>query len=95
MKLGRDEVKHIALLARLGLTEEDTTRFQEQLSHILDSFLMLQQIDTTDVPPTAHSVSLQNVMREDEPRPSLPPAEVLANAPDRDGDYVKVRAVFE
>lgn len=95
MKLSREEVKHLALLVRLGLSDEEVERLREQLSHILESFEMLQQVDTTDVLPTAHSIALENVLREDQPRPSLPVDEVLANAPDRDGDYFKVRAVLE
>ena len=71
MKLSREEVMHIALLARLGLTEEEVEKFREQLSNILENFEALQQLDTTDIPPTAQSIALQNVMREDEIIPSL------------------------
>jgi aspartyl-tRNA(Asn)/glutamyl-tRNA(Gln) amidotransferase subunit C len=65
MKLTHEDVKHIALLARLGLTEEDIDRFQQQLSVILDNFEILNQVDTTDIEPTAQSIALQNVFRED------------------------------
>jgi len=95
MKLSREEVLHIARLARVALTEEEITRFSEQLSNLLEHFEVLQQVDTTDVPPTAQSVTLQDVMREDEVTPSLPPDEVLANAPQRESDCFKVRAVLE
>jgi aspartyl-tRNA(Asn)/glutamyl-tRNA(Gln) amidotransferase subunit C len=95
MKLSREEVLHIARLARVALTEEEITRFSEQLSNLLENFEVLQQVDTTDVPPTAQSVVLQSVMRADEVRPSLPPEDILANAPRREGDYFKVRAVLE
>ena len=95
MRLSREEVKHLALLVRLGLSDGEIERLREQLSHILESFEMLQQVDTTDVPPTAHTIALENVLREDQPVPSLPVDEVLANAPDREGDYFKVRAVLE
>jgi aspartyl-tRNA(Asn)/glutamyl-tRNA(Gln) amidotransferase subunit C len=95
MALTREEVLYIARLARVGLTEEDVTKFQQQLSQILDHFDVLAHIDTTDVPPTTHTLPLQNVMAPDEPRPSLTPDEVLANAPvDQDG-YLRVRAVLE
>jgi len=95
MKLSREEVKHLALLVRLGLSEDEVERFREQLSQILESFEMLQQVDTTDVPPTAHTIALENVLRNDHPIPSLPADEVLANAPDREGAYFKARAVLE
>ncbi len=95
MKLSREEVLHIARLARLGLTEEDVDKFREQLSNILENFEILQQVDITDVPPTAQSVMLQNVMRDDKVAPSLPPEDILANAPRREGDCFRVRAVLE
>lgn len=95
MKLSREEVLHIARLARLGLTEAEITRLSEQLSNILENFEILQQVDTTDVPPTAQSVTLQSVMREDEVAPSLPAEDILANAPRREGDCFRVRAVLE
>jgi aspartyl-tRNA(Asn)/glutamyl-tRNA(Gln) amidotransferase subunit C len=95
MKLSREEVLHIARLARVALTEAEITRLSEQLSSILENFEVLQQVDTTDVPPTAQSVALQSVMREDEVVPSLPPEDILANAPRREGDCFRVRAVLE
>jgi len=95
MKLSREEVLHIARLARVALTEEEITRMSEQLSNLLEHFQVLQEVDTTDVPPTAQSVELRSVMREDEVKPSLPPENVLANAPQREGDYFRVRAVLE
>jgi len=95
MKLSREEVLHIARLARLGLTGAEVDKLGEQLSNILENFEILQQVDTTDVPPTAQSIALQNVMRNDEVAPSLPPGEILANAPRKEGDYFRVRAVLE
>lgn len=95
MKLSREDVLHIALLCRLGLTESDVDKFREQLSNILENFQILQRVDTTNVPPTAQSIPLQNVMRTDEICPSLSPEEVLANAPKREGDFFRVRAVLE
>jgi aspartyl-tRNA(Asn)/glutamyl-tRNA(Gln) amidotransferase subunit C len=95
MKLSRDEVLHIARLARVSLTESEITRLSEQLSHILENFEILQQVDTTDIPPTAQSVALQSVMREDNVTPSLSPDDILANAPRREGDCFRVRAVLE
>ncbi len=95
MKLSREEVLHIARLARLGLTETEVDRLREQLSDILENFEILQQVDTSNVPPTAQSVALQNVMREDEVAPSLSPKEVLDNAPREEGGCFRVRAVLE
>lgn len=95
MKLSRKETEHLALLARLGLSEDEMERFREQLSTILENFEILQQVDTSDVSPTAHSIALQNVLREDEVKPSLSADEVLRNAPNQEGGYFKVRAVLE
>jgi aspartyl-tRNA(Asn)/glutamyl-tRNA(Gln) amidotransferase subunit C len=95
MKISREEVLHIARLARVALTEAEITRMSEQLSNLLEHFEVLQKVDTTDVPPTAQSVTLQSVMREDEVAPSLPPEDILANAPRREGDCFRVRAVLE
>ena len=95
MKLSREEVQHIALLARLGLSEEEIEKFRIQLSNILENFEILKQIDTTDLPPTAQSIDLQNVLRQDEPKPSYPVKEIMDNAPQREGDYFKTRAVLE
>ena len=95
MKLSRDEVLNIAHLARLGLTESDLNKFKEQLSNILENFGILQQVDTSDVPPTTQPIPLYNVLRDDEVAPSLPPDEILANAPRKEGDCFRVRAVLE
>jgi len=95
MKLSREEVLHIALLARLGLTETEVDRFSEQLSNILESFEVLQQVDTGGIPPTAQAIPLQNVMRRDEVAPSLPQSDILANAPRKEEDFLRVRAVLE
>ncbi len=96
MKLSREEVLHIALLARLGLTEAEVNRLSEQLSNILENFEVLQQVDTTDIPPTAQAIPLQNVMRrDDEVTPSLPQSQILANAPRRQENFFRVKAVLE
>ena len=95
MKLSREEVLRIARLARLGLDESEIERLGEQLSHILENFEALQQVDTAGVPPTAQSVALQGVMRDDEVAPSFPQDDILANAPRREGDCFRVRAVLE
>ncbi len=95
MSLSRDEVLHIARLARLGLSEDEVTKFQGQLSQILDQFQALQSLDTEDVPPTAYPLSLENVARDDALRPSLPVDVALANAPLREGNFIRVRRVLE
>ncbi len=95
MPLSREQVKHIATLARVGLSDEDIARFSHQLSEILDYFERLRQVDTEGVPPTAHTLPLHNVMRDDEPAPAYPREEILANAPLREADYFRVRAILD
>ncbi len=95
MPLTREQVQHIAKLARLGLSEEDIERFRRQLSVILDYFEQLRQVDTEGVPPTAHTLAVHNVWREDEVGPSCDREDVLANAPIRKGDYFRVSAILE
>ena len=95
MKLSREEVLHIAALCKLGMTEGDIVKFQEQLSNILENFEVLKQVNTEGVAPTAQPNALCNVLKEDCERPSLTPDEVLANAPRREGDFFRIRAVLE
>jgi aspartyl-tRNA(Asn)/glutamyl-tRNA(Gln) amidotransferase subunit C len=95
MALTREEVLHVAKLARVGMTDADVEKFQHQLSDILDHFSALNEIDTTDVPPTTQSLPIENVMAKDEPRPSLPQEEVLKNAPIQQEGHLRVRAVLE
>lgn len=95
MALTREEVLHVAKLARVGLSEEDVERFQEQLSQILDHFSVLSSFDTTDVPATTYTLPLHSVMAADEPRPSLAQDQVLANAPMAQEGHLRVRAVLE
>jgi aspartyl-tRNA(Asn)/glutamyl-tRNA(Gln) amidotransferase subunit C len=95
MKLSREDVLHLATLCRLGLSEEEMERLQEQLSHILENFEVMQQVDTSDVPPTAYPIPLENVVREDEVAPSLPQSDILANAPHQEEGYFRVKVVLE
>ncbi len=95
MKLSREEVLHIALLARLGLTEAEVDRLREQLSNILENFEVLQQVDTSNIPPTTQSTALQNVVSDDEVTTSFTQSQVLANAPKKEGNFFRVRAVLE
>ena len=95
MRITDDEVRHIARLARIALTDEETERLRGELSSILGHCQALSAIDTSGVAPTAQSLSLVNVERSDEPRASEPVSDVLANSPAREGDYIRVRAVLE
>ncbi len=95
MSLTPEEVTHIARLARVGLSQDEMSRFQDQLSQILDYFQRLQEADTENIPPTAHTLAMHNIMRDDEPRPSFDKEDILANAPQREGDLFRVRAVLE
>jgi aspartyl-tRNA(Asn)/glutamyl-tRNA(Gln) amidotransferase subunit C len=80
--LSRDEVLHVARLARLQLTEDEVERFSDELSKVLDYVEKISELDLTDVEPTSHVVNVENVLRADEPRPSLPRDAALASAPD-------------
>ncbi len=95
MSLTREEVLHIAKLARLRLSDEEVAKFQGQLSQILEHFDMLRELDTDDVPPTAYPLPLESVMRDDEAKPSLSREDALANAPAVEAGSFRVRAVLE
>ena len=95
MSLESSQVEHIAILARIALTPEELELFRQQLSHILEQFEVLGDLDTTGVTPTGHAVALQAVMRDDGAEGSLSPEEVLSNAPRKEGEYFRVKAVLE
>jgi aspartyl-tRNA(Asn)/glutamyl-tRNA(Gln) amidotransferase subunit C len=95
LALTREEVLHVAKLARIGLTDADVVKFQGQLSQILEHFDVLNGIPTDDVEPTTYTLPLQGVAAPDEPAPSLPQDAALANAPSRQDGYLRVRAVLE
>lgn len=90
MTLTLADVEHVADLARLGLTLEEKERMRQQLSSILEHIAMLNELDTSAIPPTAQVITLTNVMRDDVVCPSLPVEAVLANAPRRSGDFFEV-----
>jgi aspartyl-tRNA(Asn)/glutamyl-tRNA(Gln) amidotransferase subunit C len=90
VSISKDDVLHVARLARLELSDPEVERFQGQLSAILDAVSKVQELDLADVPPTSHPLDVVNVWRDDEPRPSLPVDEALANAPGRRGDLFEV-----
>jgi aspartyl-tRNA(Asn)/glutamyl-tRNA(Gln) amidotransferase subunit C len=95
MSLTPDEVAHVAMLARLGLDEEETARLAVELGAILDHISTLNQVDTSQVAETAQVGGLVNVWREDEDRPPLGQRAALANAPDSDGRHFRVGQIQE
>jgi aspartyl-tRNA(Asn)/glutamyl-tRNA(Gln) amidotransferase subunit C len=95
VKLTREEVTNIADLAKLELTEAELDTFADQLSAVLDYASRLEQLDTKDIPPTATVLPLENVMREDVAKPSLPREKALANAPDSADGQFRVAAVLD
>jgi aspartyl-tRNA(Asn)/glutamyl-tRNA(Gln) amidotransferase subunit C len=92
MAISRDDVEHVARLARLALREDEIERLQVQLNAILDAVGKVSELDLSDVPPTSHPLALVNVLAPDEPVPCLPVEEALWNAPDREGDFFRVPA---
>ena len=95
MKLNREEVQHIAELARLALSDEELALYQEQLSAILEHFEQLQELDTDAIPPTATVLPLRSVMRDDEPRPPFSREDILANAPATEDGCFEVPAILD
>ena len=93
MPISRDEVLHVARLARLALTDEEVERLGGQLNAILEAVGKVAELDLEGVEPTAHPLDLVNVLAEDVPRPSLPRVEALANAPDPEDGFFGVPAV--
>ncbi|MBM3945496.1 MAG: Asp-tRNA(Asn)/Glu-tRNA(Gln) amidotransferase subunit GatC [SAR202 cluster bacterium] len=94
-RLTTEEVRHIAKLARVGMTDDEVERMRGQLSNILEHFDALSRLDVTNVEPTAQSIDVSTVLRDDEARGSLPLDDVLANAPRTEGELIRVRAVIE
>lgn len=93
--LSRSDVEHVAYLARLGLTDAELARLEVELNHILDQYEILTELPTDDIAPTAQTIELKNILREDVVRPSLSVAAVLANAPAREGDFIVVPAILD
>jgi aspartyl-tRNA(Asn)/glutamyl-tRNA(Gln) amidotransferase subunit C len=92
--LSRADVEHVAYLARLGLTDEELSRFEAQLNHILDQYAILAELPTDEIAPTAQTIELENILREDRARPSLSVDDALAGAPWRRGDLFAVPAIL-
>ena len=95
MAISREDVEHVAYLARLGLTAEERDRLADELSNILEHMQAIASLDTSAIPPTAQVIPLRNVMREDDVRPSFEREEIFKNAPRREGDYFLVPPVLE
>jgi aspartyl-tRNA(Asn)/glutamyl-tRNA(Gln) amidotransferase subunit C len=95
MKISEEEIEHIALLARLSLSDDERELFISQLSGILDYMEKLNELDTKDIEPTSHVLSLHNVMRDDVPAPSLPREDALMNAPFRTEKFYRVPKIIE
>ena len=93
--LTQEEVRHVAMLARLGLSDEEVETLRSQLGQVLEYIDILQAVDTSAVDPTAQVLSSRNVSRPDAARPSLPPDQALVNAPGREGEFFRVPAVME
>jgi aspartyl-tRNA(Asn)/glutamyl-tRNA(Gln) amidotransferase subunit C len=92
--LSRADVEHVAYLARLGLTTDELARLEGQLNHIVDQYAIFAQLDTDDIAPTAQTIELENILRDDVARESMPVEDVLRNAAETDGEFVVVPAIL-
>ncbi|MDO8586431.1 MAG: Asp-tRNA(Asn)/Glu-tRNA(Gln) amidotransferase subunit GatC [Armatimonadota bacterium] len=95
MILSREDVSQVAFLARLELTDEEKDKLTGHINNLLQHFAKLQELDTDAVEPTSHVIPVENVFREDKARPSLPPQDVLANAPESQDDCFAVPRIVE
>ena len=92
--LTRADVEHVAHLARLGLSDAELARLEGELNHILEQYAVLATVDTDHIAPTAQTIELANILRDDAPRPSLSVDDALANAPERSGGHFIVPAIL-
>ena len=90
MAISREDVLHVAALARLDLTAEEVAQLEQELNAILEAVSKVSELELDDVPPTSHPLDVVNVFADDEPRPSLPLEDVFANAPARDDNLFRV-----
>ena len=93
--LSIEEIKQISVLTRIAMTDNELDLMRTQMSAILDSVAILNEVDTENVEPTGHSVDVKSVMRDDEKQDSLTQEETLLNAPQREGSFIRIRAVLE
>ena len=94
-RLTSEQVRHIALLCRIGLTDEEVEAMRDELSKLLAEVQVVQRIDTAGIEPTGHAVAVDSVMRDDRPGDPMTVEQVLANVPAREADFVRIRAVLE
>ncbi|WP_102028775.1 Asp-tRNA(Asn)/Glu-tRNA(Gln) amidotransferase subunit GatC [Salirhabdus sp. Marseille-P4669] len=94
-EISKDQVKHVANLARLSFSEEEVEKFTEQLGSIIKFAEQLNELDTENVEPTTHVLDLKNVMRKDEPKKGLTQEEALKNAPDKQDGQFRVPSILE
>ena len=95
MRITLEEMRHIASLARVGMTDQEIELMRDQMSNILEQFDVLQQVDTEGLEPTGHSVDLNTIMRDDCVHPSVDKEQILSNAPERERDLIRVKSVLE
>ncbi|PAQ16730.1 Asp-tRNA(Asn)/Glu-tRNA(Gln) amidotransferase GatCAB subunit C [Bacillaceae bacterium SAOS 7] len=94
-RITEEQVRHVANLARLAVTDEEVEKFTSHLDAIISFAEQLNELDTTDVLPTSHVLDMKNIMREDEAKPGLPQEEVLKNAPDHQNGQIRVPSIIE
>jgi len=94
-KLTNEQVKHVARLAGLSLSKKEITKFQKQLSDILDYVAQLDEVDTSKVEPASQVTGLENVFRDDKTTPSLPQEEVLSGAKEKYNNFFKIKGIFD
>lgn len=94
-KISKEEVKHVAHLARLAITEEEAEKFADQLGKITDFAEQLNELDTTNVEPTSHVLPLVNVLREDVAKEGLPLEKVMLNVKDQEAGQIKVPSIMD
>ncbi len=92
--LTRSDVEHVAYLARLGLREDELARLEGELNHILDQYAILARLDTDHIPPTAQTIELENILRDDVAGESFTTEEAIGNAPEREGEFIVVPAII-
>ncbi len=93
--ISKEEVKHIAKLARLGLSEKETEKFQKELSSILDYIEKLKEVDISEVEATSHPLFVENVMREDEPHQGEDGKKLVGQSPEKKDNFIKVKSIFK
>ncbi|MDV2581734.1 Asp-tRNA(Asn)/Glu-tRNA(Gln) amidotransferase subunit GatC [Alkalibacillus haloalkaliphilus] len=94
-KISKDQVKHVANLARLSITEQEAEKYSEQLSAIIDFSELLNELDTSNVEPTTHVLEMKNIVRKDEPKEWISKDDALKNAPDQKDGQFRVPSILD